>query len=219
MFVFPVHLFNPQAVEAEPVRSVITGGASVSNVEDAIATDGGGLWRISYTGIKLDAQLRRILNAWSAHLAGGAVDCLVPLVSMVTANMPVVQDGPLEPSDLDYDDEIFPTYVRLSHPHIVATCGAAAMRATTLTIDVAKGAALLGGERFSIGERSYNIERKTGTSTFKIDPPLREAVIAGTAVEFEWPVVKCRLVPGQSIIPPAEFDGSGEASLTFMESR
>lgn len=62
-----------------------------------------------------------------------------------------------------------------------------------------------GGEKCSINGREFKIERVLSPSgqqaTVVGSPPAREAIPSGSAVNFEWPVVQCRLVPGQDIAP------------------
>lgn len=219
MYIFPAHMFRPADVSASIAHRVISGGETLSGIEDVIATDGGGRWMISYSGITLDEpDLIRAWSAWQGHLAGGVNECLVPLLSVVTAPRPSLGHHPMQPSDILTDDALFPTYLRFSSPHIVASVGAAAaLRATELQINVTQGSPVKGGEKFSLGTRAYRIIRKVYGNRFLIEPPLREAVSIGTAVNFDWPSVKCRLVPGEGVEPLISFDRMGEASISFVE--
>lgn len=219
MFIFPAHLFNPKEVNARPVQRVMSGGEALNGEEDVIATDGGGRWQIDYSGINLNTVAQqRAWSAWQGYLGGGAVECLVPLLSLQTAPRPFLGKSPARPPALISDDELFPTSVAYSAPYIEAEVGAsAALRATSLHILVTTGGEIKGGEKFSIGDRGYRIIRKTATNTFQIEPPLRAAVSDGAAVNFDWPVVRCTAVPG-------DFEGAltrgryGEKSISFVES-
>lgn len=218
-YVFPAHLFNPKEVDARPIQRTISGGEALSGEEDVILTDGGGRWRIDYSGITLHtAAQQRAWSAWQGHLAGGSVECLVPLLSLATAPRPFLGKGVARPPQLAWDDDLFPTTVAYSAPYIVAAVAAnAALRATTLQITVSVGGTIKGGEKFSIGDRAHRIVRRTGADTFLIEPPLREAVLAGAEVVFDWPLVRCRAAP-------EDFEGSlnlgfyGEKQITFLES-
>ena len=219
-FIFPIHLFNPRRAQARIVESVVSGGVSLSGEEDVIATDGGGRWEISFDNITLrtPAQIRA-WEAWEGHLARGATDCLVPLVSVGHANRPAAGKALMPVSGILANDPLWPTSVAYSSPHIVATVGTTApLRATALVINVSKGAPLEGGEKFSIGWRAYRIVRKTGLNIYQIEPPLREAVGAGVACNFDWPFVKCRSAPGESWSPSIEYGRRGEVSIRFMEN-
>lgn len=219
-YVFPVHLFNPREVNARPIQRVMSGGQALNGEEDVIATDGGGRWQIDLAGISLRTPAQeRAWSAWQGHLAGGAVQCLVPLLSLTTAPRPDMGKRPARVPQLAMDDDLFPTSVAYSAPYIEAEVAAdAALRATSLEIIVTTGGTIKGGEKFSIGERAHRIVRETSTGVFQIDPPLREAVTAGDAVNFDWPLVLCTMAPGN------DFDGAitlgrfGEKQITFLES-
>lgn len=220
MFIWPAQLFNPRQVTVRPVEMVISGGTSLSGEEDIISTDGGGRMEISMDGIALrtPAQIRA-WEAWSVHLAAGKVDVLVPLLSLYTANRPSHGRGLMTVSKIVADDPVWPTQVSVSSPQIVATIAAdAAVRSSQVAISVGKGAPLSGGEKFSVGNRAYKIGRPLGGNLFQIWPPLREAVIAGAACEFDWPRVKCRSVPGESFAPALDFGRRSEVSIRFLEN-
>lgn len=220
MFVFPAHIFKPREVNARPVLRTISGGVALSGDEDVILTDGGGRWQIDYGGISLHtAAQERAWSAWQGHLAGGATECLVPILSLPTAPRPRQWDRPARVSSIQVDDEVFPTSVAYAVPHVAATVAAsAALRATSLQIAVSKGGKIKGGEKLSIGQRGYRIIRSTAPGTFSIEPPLREAVTAGDAVNFDWPAIRCRMQPG------SDFEGAiargriGEKQITFVEA-
>lgn len=219
-YIFPVHLFNPAAVNARPVAQVISGGTSLSGIEETIATDGGGRWVVEYSGIELRTpQQQRVWSAWAGYLAGGVVECLVPLLSLATAPRPMAWDGPRRVSTLVVDDPVFPTSVQYAAPLIAASLADDAdVRATTLAIDLTSAGEILGGEKLSIGEYAYKIVRKTGANTFNVTPPLREAVSEDDAVEFNWPLVKCRAAPGQDLETPITRGRFSTVSIVFLES-
>lgn len=223
LYVWPAHTFNPTSIKADLVENVITGGQSLSGDEDVIATDGGGRWKITFSGIVLRTpKMIRLWDAWTAHLAGGARAVLCPLVSCQTAPRPFAGAGIARPSALHADDDMFATAVGYASPFIVAsTVGSAALRATTLTINVAQGARIQGGEKFSINRRGHKIERvlsRTGQqATVIVSTPTREAIPNGTAVNFEWPVVQTKLTPGQDLAPDLAFGRRAEMSISFVE--
>lgn len=220
MFIWPAHLFNPREISARIVESVISGGISLSGEEDVIATDGGGRWEITFSGITLNTPAKiKAWEAWEGHLARGAVDCLVPLLSLGHANRSSLGIGLTPVSRLQVDDDIWPTAAFYSSPPIVASVnGSASIRATQVRIGVQTGAPLSGGEKFSIGGRAYRVVRPLGSDLYKIEPPLREAATAGQACEFSWPVLKCRSAPGDSTSPTLSLGRSGEVSIRFLEN-
>jgi len=221
MFVFPAHLFNPTGIKADVVPNMISGGTALSGDETVIQTDGGGRWEISYSGIVLRTpQMIRKWDAWTSFMPGRAF--LVPLLSLHTAPRPAAGNEFARPSSIDADDEYFPTSVKYAAPYIVAaTVGAAGIRSSVLTINVAQGARIQGGERFSVGGRGYKIERvnsRSGqTSTCIISPPLRSAVAGGSPANFEWPVVQAKLALGQDLSPNLSFGRQAEMAISFVE--
>lgn len=222
MFVFPAHRFNPNPVKAGVVERVVTGSESIAGDEDVVSTDGGGRWTIEYGEIDLDdPDMKRLWTMWSGHLAGGAQVVLVPVLTLDTAPRPFAGSGPATPSDILTDDPDFPQSVGFAGTYIVANVAAdAALRATTIEIEVSQGAQIKGGEVFSLGDRAHEIVRVTGRdgskATCLIRPPLRGAVEEGASVNFDWPVVRCRMSPDQDTIPAMSL-GYGSSAVSFVE--
>ena len=225
MFIFPVYLFNPANVRANIIARVITGGESLNGEIDAIATDGGGRGQITYSGIDLtNPTVMRQWEAWEAYLDGGAVDCLVPMLTVARANRPFGGGQPAKMHGLLADDPLFPTSLGYAAPYISAAITAdAALRATELTINVTRGAPLQGGETFSIGGRGYRIQRVKSrpavqSAVVDIRPPLREALTNGDELEFSFPLLKCRLQHNQDIGLDIFQNKSANTTITFVEN-
>lgn len=223
MFIVPAHIFNPANVRAGIVATVISGGQSLNGDDTAIQTDGGGRWQIDWTGIDIDdPETERLWDAWVSYLAGGARPVLVPILSLLTAPRPFVGGMETDPSDIITDDPEFPTTAAFASPHIIARIVSdAALRATTVEIDVIQGARVQTGSKFSVGNRAYLIERVTSRSGLRavctISPPLREPLSADDPVNFEWPVVQCRAALGQSLNPDMAFGKFAEVAISFVE--
>lgn len=231
MLTFPVHLFNPDSITLKLAGAVITGGESLSGEVDTIKTDGGGYWMIQMADIQLldDDQLRA-WQAWEDYLDGGVQRVLVPVPELRTAPRPIAGGVLSSPSQLatTSDDPYFPEALAFGVPWIIATIeGAAALRATQITIDVERGARLKGGERFALthavsGRRVYRVMRvlsKAGQlATVNIRPPLREAVVDEQAVDFDWPSMVATMMPDQDISPRIERGRTARVSIAFRES-
>lgn len=221
--IFPAHVFNPDPVTADVVQRVISGGTALNDVEDVVATDGGGRWQIAYGDVELDSPyLQRLWAAWTSYLAGGARSLLVPILSLETAPRPIAGNGWATPSDIVANDDYFPTSVGFASPYIVAAVTAdAALRATTLQIAVSQGAQIEPGMKFQVGVRAHKVEQVTARSglaaTVKISPPLRDAVSAGAPVNFDWPCVVCRGVVGQDIAASIVLGMFGNTTISFVE--
>lgn len=223
MYIVPAHVFSPEPVQADVVPRVISGGTSLSDQQDVIQTDGGGRWEISWGEIDLDSTYhRRLWDAWVAHFAGGAQSVLVPILSLDTAPRPIAGNDLAVPSAIVANDDYFPTSVAFASPHIIAAVGAdAALRATSVVIAITQGGLVQPGVKFSIGTRAYKVERVTArdglTATCKITPPLREAIEEGDAINFDWPVVECRAVVGQSLAANVTRGIFSTVSVSFVE--
>ena len=221
--IFPAHRFNPASVRADIVAQVISGGQALSGDEEVIQTDGGGRWQGVVAEMDLDdVPNRRVWDQWTSFLAGGAQTFLMPILSLETAPRPFGGEGLLDPSDLVADDHAFPESVGFAAPYIVARVTAnASVRATTLQIEVTQGARLVGGEKFSIGERAYKVQRVISSAgqiaTCRISPPLRAAVAINAAVNFDWPVVRCRAVVGEDLSADVAIGQFATVALSFVE--
>lgn len=219
LHVFPAHLWTPSGVRTAIGRATLSGGTSLTGDEDTVITDGGGRWEISYAGIDLADDEVNFWEAWNGYLAAGTRDVLVPLLSLETAPRPSLGNRKMLPSDLAFDDPVFPTFVRFAAPYIDAQALAAApLRATEMAIRVLRGAALKGGEKFSHGERAYRVGRRVAGDIWAIEPPLRVPIPAGAALNFDWPVVRCRAVPGEDWSPEVRLGRYAEASISFVEA-
>lgn len=220
LYIFPVHYLNPAEVNARPVQQVISGGVSIAGEEDVIATDGGGRWRVDFTGISLrTAFQQRLWSAWAGFLGGGINECLVPTLSLATGPRPQAWDKAVRVTKLTWDDPIWPTSVAYARPTMIAKFLAnAPLRSTSVQIELTSAGKIEGGEKFSVGDYAYRIIRRTGTDTYQIEPPLREQVYTNQPVEFNWPVVKCRLVPGQDMEGAIRMGRFSDVSISFVES-
>lgn len=231
MFTFPTNLFNPANIKLAPAGRTISGGESLLGETDVIRTDGGGYWVVAFAGIDLLSRDEiRAWEAWESHLAGGVQRCLVPVPSLLTAPRPTAGGRLAMPSALvpTSEDRCFPEALAFAAPLIVAkVTSAAALRATTIVINIEQGARLQGGERFAVnhpakGRRMYRVERVTARSgqqaTCIVWPPMREAIAANTAADFDWPSFVATLVPDSDISPDIGMGDDATVEVTFREA-
>ena len=231
MFIFPVHLFNPSNVKANLVSRVITGGESINGEIDAIATDGGGHWVVSMSGVELlSPDQIRAWRAWEDHLEGGVQRVLVPVADVRNAPRPIIGGRLASPSRIlpHSDDPYFPEAIGFATPLIIARIvGARPLRATTVTIFVERGQRLRGGEVFALdhsvkGRRCYRVGRVLSRSgqqaTVTIRTPLRQAIPDGMAADFDWPSLVATLVPDTDISPDLQYGRSGTVDIVFREA-
>jgi hypothetical protein len=224
MPVFPAHLLNPSSVKLGLTSKVVLSPASLSGVAQALRTDGGGLWQLTFSGISLHTDDKvRIWNAWESYLAGGAQRVTVPVLQNRFAPRGL-QGGRLARfGGLAYTgDRYFPDSVSYGATLIVARAAAAPLRATILSITIDRGSTVMGGETFSIvhaskGNRTYRVVRKLPNGVFQIDPPLREGIGPDTPLNFDWPLLDAIVLPGSDLSPDI-FNGTAGVSISFQEA-
>lgn len=206
LLVFPTCFLGIYAKDVDIETARISGGTSLSGIEDSIATDGGGRWYATADNAAL--HTREKVMTWRAFKSAtsGAIDPFVfPICDARHQPIRGKQRVP-HSDDTPFDDDSLYT----SGDCEVYVSGAAALRATTINLNIVNvGKQLIGGERFSIDHptwrhRCYQIGRiisQTPTAaTVQFHPPLREAVAADTPVDFNNPRFVAR-VDGQMSAP------------------
>jgi hypothetical protein len=219
LFIVPAHVLNPDPVRAGVQATVISGGTAINGDETVIQTDGGGRIEITYGEFDLDEELpRRVWGVWQDELAGGAMVVLAPVLKLENAPIPA---GAADRAFVA-NDAYFPISAGFVAPYVIAeTVGAANLRATTITINMIQGATLKPDTWFGFERRAHKIKRILSVSgsqyTVEFSPPLRHDVADGTSVNFDWPVVQCRAVLGQDLIPSISLGKYGSISVAFVE--
>lgn len=222
MPVVPAHLWNPASVRLSLTSRTVASPASISGVTQVLRTDGGGLWQVGYDGIVLrTTDQRRSWDAWDSYLAGGVERVKVPLLSNRDAPRGIQAGRAARYGGLVVNgDPWFPDDVQYAMPLVIATAGAAPLRATTLSISVERGSTPVGVFSIRYGDgsdRAHRIVRNLGNGQFSIDPPLRGAIEDDTPLNFDWPMADAIAVPGNDF--SAEYsNGRGEVSIAFQEA-
>lgn len=219
--VFPTALFAFDDQEIDLERRVISGGVSLAGEEDTIATDGGGRWFAEFANGPLIE--RSPVLAWRAFTLiaeEGAQQVIVPFCD------PMHQPYGDEHSVTHSDDTPFEDETEYEGGGAIATVAtAAALRATTMTLDITLPQPLLAGETFSIehptkGWRAYRIRTISDQSdtsvTFTFRPPLREAVTIGEVADFNDP--RCVMVQQGRAGSSLNLGRYSEAAIRFVEA-
>lgn len=217
---FPTCQFSFATREIAVQQSVISGGVALNGDEAIIATDGGGRWVAIYGNAPLNSRTK--VMSWRAAraiLESGAVPIIFPVCdarhqpTRGKVKVPHSDDTPFS------DDTLYQ-----SGDCEVTAAADAPLRATSMTFDIAAlGKPLIGGERFSIDHptwrhRLYEIKTIDGDQiTFR--PPLREAVPAGTEINFSDPRCVMRLASDSDMAAPLNGPRSATGSITLIEDR
>lgn len=191
---FPTCQFSFATREMMVRANVISGGIAINGDESVIATDGGGRWVADYQNAPLNRR-EKVLSwrALRALLNSGTRAIIFPICD--ARHQPVASRQHVPHSD----GSPFSDGSLYSGGDCEVRAGAnAALRATSMTLDIVTlGKPLIAGERFSINhptwrDRLYEIATIDGDDiTFR--PPLREAVTAGTELNFSDPRCVMRL--------------------------
>ncbi|GGO96589.1 hypothetical protein [Stakelama pacifica] len=217
MKVFPTPLFAFESDNIDIEAQILSGGTSITGIEDVISTDGGGHWFAEFGAAYIDdPELERAYRACSRHLDGGT-----PMTVLFTdARAQGQGDIRLPIGGLPFWDESdFPT---ANTGAVVKTD--AALRATQITI-TATGLSLPPsfGVKFTIVHptvraRCYEVAEIVSISgadtTIKFKTPLREAVSAGTPVDFLNP--RC-VMRRDGAMPTPKSMGYPDGSVRFVE--
>lgn len=195
-----------------------TSGASVD-----VRSDGGGLWIASLNNIRMrDASETRLWRAIRQIANGGVVPLIVPCRDTVFAPFPIAfTDAEAIPHS---DGSFFSDGTGYTQSIIDVTAnGGAALRATSMVINLNYCAPLQGGEKFSIRHptfnwRLYEIATFDG-STITFNPPLREAVANGESLEFNRPRCTMKLVNAAAMDLNVTTYPFPLASVKFKESK
>lgn len=228
--VFPHALLREQDMSWDITSSTISPGQTGSGNFPLARLDGGGVWMAQLSSVVLeDPGHIKLWRQFGAIFEGGVVPFILPMCDR--RHMPTtVFEGEQIYSygDIPHSDgSLFSDGTGYAQPLVVAeTVGAASLRATTLTIEFASETVPTGGERFSIehptqGWRVYEIKTVTalgsGQFTLTIRPPLREAVAAGTSLEFEEPKLVVRLASPDAMNLTLNMRRSARPSPAFVE--
>jgi hypothetical protein len=199
-----------------------TTGASVD-----VRSDGGGFWMASLNNIRLrsasDTKLWRAIR----NIANGGV---TPLI--VTCQDTVFAPFPTSAVELNgithSDGTLFSDGTGYAQSIIDVTCnGGAALRATSMTMNLNYCGHLQGGEKFAIAHQTFNwrlyeigtVIQSGSVATITFNPPLREAVADGERLEFDRPRCTMKLVNAAAMNLNVTTYPFPLASVKFVESK
>jgi hypothetical protein len=231
-FAWPYPLLTPQNPQWSRSQVSMLGPPGLDGQQQAATTSGGGHWVCTFGSILIRTPEQvRAIRAWAAYLDGGQT-CVVPSFDTLRAPRPYAGGRPQRPSSppRPAPGDPFGYSPGFGYPMIVANLvGAAALRATSIVINMVRGSALMGGHEFSLlhptkGWRKYRVVRVSAVDgqhfTCAIWPPLREAVADGLAAEFDAPRCLMRIQPDKAdqLEPALNLNRFGTVDATFIEA-
>lgn len=216
---WPMSVLPCQNINIDLAPRSLAGPASVSGKSQVVSSDAG-IWKIT-----LGSVLVRNRNAVLAHRAIAALlegrlgTILIPICRAWQPVPEGAEAAGLYDAVPHSDDAFFSDdsgYVG-TVIDVVASANAA-VRATSMTVTVNYAGDIEPGQHFSISERLYRVRTfnaTTGAMTFR--PPLRETVTAGDRLEFDDPVVRCRLSEDSGMDLELAMRRFGSPSVNFIE--
>lgn len=203
-FVWPKCVLTPSDISVAPKAQNTSGGVSISGIEQIIG-NGSGRWGVSLIGVRVfnKAQVKT-WRAIEAGLGGRNKTILVPLFARSYAPWPIVSGKPVTTyGDIPFDDgALFNDGVGFYQPVIDAeVVSTVAAGTVTALIKINRGSDLEAGSYFSYDERAYLIrqvldEDRSGLApifTVRFSLPAREQIPSGAALNFDDPMLRCRL--------------------------
>ena len=203
-FIWPKRILTPsdKAVSFNPQNT--GGGQAISGGEQVIGNSPG---RASITLMGIRLKTKQQVKCWQAlegALEGRNKTILVPLFEYSRAPWPIVGGSPLMSyGDIPFDDgALFDDGAGFYQPVIDAVAASAvAEGAVTAEIQVNYGGEPDAGCHFGYGEYAARITQvldvdNSGDApvyTVKFRLPAREAIAAGDALDFDDPMIRCRL--------------------------
>ncbi len=218
MRVFPTTAFCFSDMEADVERRTMSGGTAISGGEDIIAADGGGRVFVMFGDPYLDEpDMALAYKACASVLKGGVVPVIVPLGDLrhqfgrdirVPASLPW------------WTEAEYATGVSGA-----ALSADAALRATTLNLTLTylpgplRAGMWLSIDHVTMRHRAYQIDdvvSQTATAAqIVIGHPLREATLAGRAVELHDP--RCVMRLDGEMRSPSNMGYATGSAIRFVE--
>lgn len=190
-----------------------SGPLSDSGAGDIISGDAG-FWVATLSDVVVTTRERvQTFRAIAAMLQGRLNPIVIPYCSLYQPLVAGFSPRPLPHSD----DTFFSDRSGYLTPGAsVLTIADLPVRAVSATVSIRYSGTLQPGQVFSFGNRLYELTSVSG-STIKWQPPLREAVPAGTELNFTNPVCQMRLATDDEMRLSLEMNRRGFPTVNLVE--
>jgi hypothetical protein len=215
--IWPAILLPTGGGNPVPSFANVAGPASTDGQAQVVATDAG-FWKISMGQVPIyTPKLWRAWNATALQLNGRARSCLIPIYSRAWAPWPQHYGRKIKPPKKGPNANGALIWVTLE--------GVLAMGGVSATLRLKQGSPLEAGIHFSTGERLFAIQKVNSWTRDGNDrlysvvlwPPAREAVAAGTRLEFDRPVFRARLASDTEMDVAPDVAAMGSADVGWTE--
>ena len=225
---WPGEILKPQTISVDIAHRNLR-SPTAANGFTQVVSNSAGIWKVSFQDIPV--YTKEMIKLWRAidTLAEGQ---LYPI------SIPV-WDLPRSPGSTDDYGTNVASVVTASTPHSddtffsdtsgyessytnVYTISSATTGSVTLSLTKsAPTVTLEPGQRFSVNDRLYQIQRiqsqDASTAVIVVRPPLREDVPSGTRCEFDKPRLLVRLTDDNAMFLPLNFNQQSFPPLDFIE--
>lgn len=218
---WPQNILVPQKAKliVQPFNTV--GGVGFTNVQQVIGNTPG-RWQLDLSGVRVKTNAQRLeWEKLEIGLQGQANTVGVPIYRWMQGLVPwPTINGILTTSAPGYNTPVILTYAN-----------AQALEGTnTITIRLEQGAAIQAGYYFGINYKVYAIKKVTAqgmssgspsypTYTVTIWPPIRERIEADDQLNFDNPILRCRLADDKQLAVAGGWDKwkRGSPDVSFVE--
>lgn len=216
---WPIHRLRPQNFGLDLAPRSLAGASSVSGVTQVVSSDAG-IWKAKLGNIIIKSRNEVLAFRGLATFLEGRLNPI--LIPVCRAYQPV-PDGAVEAGlygDIPHSDETFfdddSGYVGTVID--VKAASNAAVRTSSMTIDVNYAGLVQSGQHFSCGERLYRVRTfDTETNLLTFRPLLREAVSNGDKLEFDNPVGRFRLASDKEMDLELQLRKYGNPTVNLIE--
>lgn len=225
---WPEKLLKPQKISVDLAHRNLRSPSAATGFTQVVSNSAG-IWKVSFSNIPVySAQMIKCWRAIDTLLEGQLFPVSIP-----------VFDHPRSPSSTDnYGSNLYNFYnSSTSHSDgvffgdgsgysstwtLVFATTAGTVGATTLSVLKSPPLATLEpGQRFSVNDRLYQIQKITSqtdtTAVFTVRPPIREAFSIGTRLEFDNPRVRVKLLSDTAMNIPLNFNQQTFPTIDFIE--
>lgn len=216
---WPISRLRARDVAFDIAPRSLAGPSSVSGYTQIVSSDAG-IWKATFGNIIIKSRAEVLAFRALANLLEGRLGTI--LVPLCRAYQPVPADSDALYEDVPHsDDALFDDDSGYVGTVIdVVAADPAAVRAVSMTVTVNYAGDIEPGQHFSLGNgRLYRVrtfDADTGAMTFR--PPLREAVAAGDALNFDDPVCLMRLASDDAMNLELSLRRFGSPSVSFIEA-
>lgn len=222
---WPWETLKPQSIMVDISPRNLRGPSAQSGFTQVVSNSAG-LWKVTFYNIPVySASMIRLWRSISNYAEGQLNDIIIPVWDYPRAPIPngviysdFFDNSIPHDSDAFFDDDEGYENTLIS----VDAAANASIGATSLSLTKNFSGDLEPGHRFSVNYKLYEIRtvesQTASTASITIRPPLREAIVSGDPIIFDYPTMKVRLASDNEMQLPLNFNQQSFQTVNFIES-